>query len=348
MNFNHLSLQAIAEQLSGAIIDGDSQVLIHGVASLDTADKGQLAFLANPRYAPLLETTAASAVIVSPDTPRPASGVTLLRIKAPYLAFARALTLLCAPQNPQPGVHPGAYVHESASLGAGTTVMPGAYVGAGATVGAESMLYPGVVVMDRCKIGANCLLYPGVVLREDCVLGDRVILQPNATIGGDGYGFAQDGAKHVKIPQVSNVIIEDDVEIGAGTCVDRGALGPTRIARGTKIDDLVMIGHGAQVGEDGLIVAQSGIAGSATLGDRVVLGARAGVLGHLTVADESILYSRSHLTKSLPPKSLVSGNPARPHKEQLRQEALLKQLDKLVKRVASLEKALEDNQAKKR
>jgi UDP-3-O-[3-hydroxymyristoyl] glucosamine N-acyltransferase len=165
-----------------------------------------------------------------------------------------------------------------------------------------------------------------------------VILNANATIGGDGYGFAQDGARHVKIPQIGTVEIGDDVEIGAGSTVDRAAMGATTIGRGTKIDNLVMVGHGCTIGEDVLIVAQSGMAGSATIGDRAILAARAGVLGHLTLGAGTLVYSRAHVTKSTPEGAVVSGNPARPHKEQLRRDALLARIDQLNERVAQLER----------
>jgi UDP-3-O-[3-hydroxymyristoyl] glucosamine N-acyltransferase len=344
MNFKTLALGAIAAHLSETLgdvnVDGDRTVEIRGVAGLDLAGPGQLSFLANPRYARLLATTQAAAVIVAPETERPPSGVALLRARAPYLAFARALTFLLVPERPEPGVHPGAHVDPTARLGADVSVLPGAFVGEEAEIGARTVLFPGATVMGRCRVGADCLLYSGVVVREECVLGERVILHPNVAIGGDGYGFAQEATRHVKIPQVGNVVIGDDVEIGAGTCVDRAALGSTTIGRGTKIDDLVMIGHGCQVGEDVLIVAQSGMAGSAVLEERVVLGARAGLLGHLTVGAGTLVYSRAHVTKSLPPGSVVSGNPARPHREQLHRDALLARLERLSARVEALETEL--------
>jgi UDP-3-O-[3-hydroxymyristoyl] glucosamine N-acyltransferase len=192
--------------------------------------------------------------------------------------------------------------------------------------------------MEHVETGTDCLLYPGVVVRERCRLGDRVVLHANVTVGGDGYGFAQDGETHVKIPQVGNVVIGDDVEVGACTCIDRAALGSTVVGSGTKIDNLVMIAHGCKIGENSLIVAQSGMAGSAVIEPRSILGARAGVLGHLTVGEGSVIYSRAHVTKSLPPGSTVSGNPARPHKEELRQAALLSRMEKLLARVTELEK----------
>ena len=342
MRYKSLPLITIAEHLGDVSLEGDPDTEISGVAELAEAGPGRLSFFANPRYTGALAATRAAAVIVPPEAQRPASGSALLRSEAPYLAFARALTFLLHPARPDPGVAQGAQVEPSARLDAGVTVMPGAYVGAETVVGAGTVLYPGAVVMERCRVGRDCLLYPGAVLREECVLGDRVILHANVTIGSDGYGFAQDGHVHVKIPQIGNVVVEDDVEIGACTCIDRAGMGSTVIGRGTKIDDLVMIAHGSKVGAHSLIVAQSGMAGSATLEERVALGARAGVLGHLTVGAGSVVYSRAHVTKSVPPGSVVSGNPARPHARQLRQDALLRRIDKLMERVAALEAALKN------
>ncbi len=343
MHFKTLSLRVLAEHLREHLgdlrLEGDPDTEIRGAAGLREAGAGQLTFLANPRYARELAATRAAAAIVPPEAERP-RGLALLRTERPYLAFARALTFLLQEAAAPPGVQAGALVDPQAELEPGVAVLPGAFVGAGSRVGAGTVLYPGAVVLQDCRVGRDCRLYPGAVLHSECVLGDRVILQANVTVGADGYGFAQDGARHVKIPQVGNVVIEDDCEIGACTCIDRAALGSTVIGRGTKIDDLVMIGHGSKVGPDSLIVAQSGMAGSAVLEERVTLGARAGVLGHLTVGAGSVVFSRAHVTKSIPPGSQVSGNPARPHAEQLRQDAQLRRLERLVQRVAALEAQL--------
>jgi UDP-3-O-[3-hydroxymyristoyl] glucosamine N-acyltransferase len=310
----------------GATVEGDGSVVITGAAPLETAAQGELTFLANRRYAAHLATTRAGAVIVDARAQRPPGGSVLLRVPKPHLAFARALQFLVKAERHRPGVHPGAHVDVAARVSPTATVMPGAYVGPGVEIGPRTVIYPNASVLAQARIGEECLIYPGAVVREGCVLGSRVILHNNVSIGADGYGFTRDGATHVKIPQVGNVVIGDDVEIGAGSCVDRAAMGSTRIGRGTKIDNLVQVGHGCQVGEDVLIVAQSGMAGSTVLEDRVIIAARGGILEHLTIGAGTTVMSLALVTKSLPAGIVVSGNPARPHRQQLRHDALLNRL----------------------
>jgi UDP-3-O-[3-hydroxymyristoyl] glucosamine N-acyltransferase len=329
-------VSTLARQI-GATVEGDGGTVITGAASLEAAGPGDLSFLANPKYASHLAGTRAGAVIVDAKAVRPALGAALLRVAQPYLAFARALQFLVRPERPHFGIHPGAHVDFAAQVDGSATVMSGAYVGPRTVIGPGTVIFPNATVLANARIGRDCLIYPGAAIREDCVVGDRVILHNQVSIGADGYGFAQDGATHVKIPQVGNVAIGDDVEIGAGTCIDRAALGSTVIGRGTKIDNLVQIGHGCQVGEDVLIVAQAGFAGSAVLEDRVIVGARGGVLGHLTVGAGATVMSRTHVTKSVPPGAVVSGNPARPHREQLKHDAALARLGDLPERVEALE-----------
>ena len=341
MRFKQISVAALAQALGGQVV-GDGARIIRGMNTIEAAGPGELTFLSNMRYAKLLAGTKAEAVLVAPEVQ--AAGRTLILVPQPYLAFAHALALLAEVPPPQPGIHAGAHIHAAARLAPDVTVMPGAYVGAGARIGPGCLLYPGAVVLDEAVLGAGCILHAGAIVRERCVLGARVILNANATIGGDGYGFAQDGARHVKIPQVGTVELGDDVEVGAGSTIDRAALGATVIGRGTKIDNLVQIGHGCRVGEDVLIVAQSGLAGSTTIGDRATLAARTGVLGHLTLGAGTLVYSLALVTRSTPPGAVVSGNPARPHREQLRREAAPgrneRHIEALARRIEALEAEL--------
>lgn len=317
---------ALAKHL-GATVEGDGSVVITGAASLETAAPGDLTFLANPKFAAHLATTRAGAVIVDAKAPRPASGSVLLRVPKPHLAFARALQFLTKAEKYPQGVHAGAHVDATARVSPTATVMAGAYVGRDVEIGPRTVVFPNATVLARVRIGEDCLIYPGVVLREDCVVGSRVILHNNVSIGADGYGYTRDGATHVKIPQVGNVVVGDDVEIGAGSCIDRAAMGSTRIGRGTKIDNQVQIAHGCQVGEDVLIIAQTGMAGSVVVEDRVIIAARGGIVEHVTIGAGAIVMSAAVVTKSLPAGAVVSGNPAGPHREQLKREALLRRLE---------------------
>ncbi|MBI4083777.1 MAG: UDP-3-O-(3-hydroxymyristoyl)glucosamine N-acyltransferase [Candidatus Lambdaproteobacteria bacterium] len=339
MKFRELTVREIADHVGGTV-EGEGDAVIRRAMPIEEAGPGDLTFVANPRYAKLLAEARASAVIVERAVARP-PGVTLVRAASPYLAFAKALTLLIEPERPAPGVHPAAWVEPSARLGEGVTVMAHGYVGRAAEVGAGSVLYPGAVVLEHAKVGASCILYPGAVVREACVLGDRVIVHANVSIGSDGFGFAPEGETHFKIPQVGNVVIGDDVEIGSGTCVDRAALGSTRIGAGSKIDDMVMLGHGSRVGRNCILAGGAGLSGSAALGDSVTMGARSGTVGHITVGAGSLIYSTTVVTKPLPERSAVSGNPARPHQESLRLQALPTRLERQLERLQARVDALE-------
>jgi UDP-3-O-[3-hydroxymyristoyl] glucosamine N-acyltransferase len=337
-----LTLADLAERL-GAELVGDAGVEIHSAATLDGARPGQLSFLHNPKYRPLLETTLASAVVVGPRDRVP--GKNLLVSRNPYLAFARAVTLLHPAEHPRRGVEAGAHVHPTARLGPGVTALGGSAVDEDAEVGDRTVLYPGVYVGRGARVGRDCVLYPNAVVREGCVLGDRVILQPGAVVGSDGFGYARDGARQVKIPQIGVVVLEDDVEVGAGTTIDRAALGETRIGRGTKIDNLVQIAHNVVVGEDCLIVAQTGVAGSARLGNRVILAAQAGVAGHLSIGDGAIVGGQSGVPSDVAAGAVVSGTPAFDHREWLKAQAIVRRLPELRARMRELERRLGEVEA---
>jgi UDP-3-O-[3-hydroxymyristoyl] glucosamine N-acyltransferase len=251
-----------------------------------------------------------------------------------------------ADERPAPGVHPSAVVAPGAELEPSASVGPGAFVGRGARIGARSILQAAVRVLDEARIGEDCLLYSGVVVRERCIVGDRVILQPNCVVGSDGFGFAfdaegdGDGPVHRKVPQAGIVRIEDDVEVGACTCIDRATLGETVIGRGTKIDNLVQIAHNVTIGPLSLIVAQVGIAGSTEIGTGVVLAGQVGVVGHLKIGDGARAGAQAGVTRDIPAGETYTGYPARPHADWLRSNAALQRLPELVKQVRALEQRL--------
>jgi UDP-3-O-[3-hydroxymyristoyl] glucosamine N-acyltransferase len=314
------------KELAGAIeaeLHGPEGVTVHSANTLEDATAGQISFLSNPKYAKQLESTNASAVIVAPGVNSDRSA--LLVAKDPYYAFARAVELLHGHRkHPHSGVSPAANVDPSAGIGENTVVYPGVYVG------------------PRTRIGRDCILYPNVVIYDDCIVGDRVIVHANAVIGQDGYGFATHGGIHHKIPQVGNVIIEDDVEIGACTCIARAAMGSTVIGKGSKFDGLGAIGHNVKVGPHALIVAQAGIAGSATLGHHVTMAGQAGVAGHLKIGDNVTIGAQAGIVNNVPDQSTMLGSPAMPISHARRVAAIFVQLPELNQRVKHLEQLVEE------
>jgi UDP-3-O-[3-hydroxymyristoyl] glucosamine N-acyltransferase len=333
-----LRLRELAERL-GCELHGDGGVEVDGVAGIEQAGPGDLTFLANPRYASHLATTRAAAVILAPgqEAPRPT-----LVSDNPYLTFAQAVALLRPPARPAPGVHPSALVDRSAVLGADVHVGALAVVGRGARVGARSVLHPQVVLYEGVEVGEDCVLHSGVLVRERCRLGSRVVVQNGAVIGGDGFGFARDReGRYRKFPQVGIVVIEDDVEIGALTAVDRAALGETRIGRGTKLDNLVQVGHSVSIGEDTVLAGQVGIAGSTRVGSRVTLAGQVGVAGHLTIGDGVIATAQTGIPGSVEEGSVVSGYPAIENRAWLKSSAVFAKLPELQKRLRELEREVE-------
>jgi UDP-3-O-[3-hydroxymyristoyl] glucosamine N-acyltransferase len=260
----------------------------------------------------------------------------------PSLGFARALALLHPPDSPASGIHPSAVISPDATVDSTASIGPLCVVDAGAQVGSGTSLLAQVHVGRDVRIGSDCRLFPQVTLRDGIRLGDRVVVHSGAVIGADGFGYARDGARYVKIPQVGRVVVEDDVEIGANVTIDRATLGETRIGRGTKIDNLVQIAHNVQVGEDTVIVAQVGISGSTRIGSRVTLAGQAGIVDHLTIGDDVIVGAQSGVSKDIPAGSIVLGSPAIPHGEFKRQYASLAGLPALRKLVRAMERRLEE------
>jgi UDP-3-O-[3-hydroxymyristoyl] glucosamine N-acyltransferase len=311
------ALAELAARVGGEV-NGEGALRIDGVAALEEAGPSQLSFFSNRKYRAAFEASRAGAVVVEPEEAVPA-GRSVLRARNAYLAFAKISTLFHPPPAAMPRVAPEAAIHPAARIHPSAEVMPLASVGAGAEIGARTVVFPGVQIGANVRVGADCLLYQNAVVRERCVLGDRVILQPGCVVGSDGFGFAFDpegagaGPRHFKVPQVGIVVVEDDVEIGANTAVDRAALGVTRIGRGTKIDNLVQIAHNVEIGPLSLIVSQVGISGSTKLGMGVVAAGQAGIVGHLHIGDGAKIAAQSGVTHDVEAGATVAGSPARAH-----------------------------------
>jgi len=331
------TLREIAGHL-GCGFEGDGGVLIKGVAAIKDAAEGDLTFLANPKYLKELSTTSASAVVAAPGVD--VGTLPVVRAENPYFAFSRVVVMFAPKKKHPAGVMEGARVDGSARLGEGAAIYHGVTVGPGASAGARSVLYPGVFLGEGSSVGDDCVLYPNVVIREGVTIGDRVIIHAGTVIGADGFGYATEGGKHHKIPQIGGVRIGDDVEIGANVTIDRGALGDTVVKRGTKIDNLVMIAHNVVIGEDSIIVAQVGISGSTELGHHVVLAGQVGLVGHLKIGDGVQVGAKSGVSRDLEAWQVYSGAPAIPHKNWLKVQAVLPKLPELRKQVAELERKI--------
>ncbi len=333
--------------LVGGEIQGDASLVITGVNALGEARAGELSFYGNPRYKKQLLETRAAAVLVGADAPR-RDGVTYVRVQNPHLAFARLSRLFHPGPSFPPGRSSQAFIHSSARVHESATVMAFATVEKNATVGARTVLFPGAYVGEGATVGDDCILYPNVTVRERCMVGSRCILHASCVIGADGFGFAFDAEalEHVKVPQTGIARIEDDVEIGACSCVDRATSGETVVGRGSKIDNLVQIAHNVRIGPLSIVCAQAGISGSAEIGTGVVLAGQVGVVGHIRVGDLAKVGAQSGVAHSVPDGATVSGSPAMDHKTWLRVSAAYKELPGLLARVRQLERRLESLEEK--
>ena len=333
-----MKLRDLAARL-GCRLEGDGDLEITGVAGIEEAGPAQLTFLANAKYQSALTVTRAGAVLLREDSP--AAPCAMLRTKDPYLAFARAVGLFAPAWRPASGVHRLAAVADTVAIGEEVAIGAFAAIGEGAVIGPRTVIFPNVTVGPGSRIGADCVIHSNVAIRERVTIGDRVILQNVVVIGGDGYGFVRRGdGTHEKIPQVATVVIEDDVELGANTTVDRPAVGETRIKTGTKIDNLVMIGHGVTVGRNVLMAAQVGIAGSTDIGDDVMFGGQVGVGGHLTIGRGTVAVGQSGVTNSVDAGAMIAGYPAIDSREWRRASVIFRRLPELKKRIEELEARL--------
>jgi UDP-3-O-[3-hydroxymyristoyl] glucosamine N-acyltransferase len=333
-----LSLAEVAHLVGGEVTNGANPI-ISGVAGIREAEPGDLTFLASRRYRSFLGTTRAAAVLVARGD---SVNLPAVHVDNPALAFMRVLrhfseaVKLTFPRT----IHPTAVVDATAQLGRDVSIGAHVVVEGGVTIGDRTVLLPGTCILRHSRLGADCLVYPNVVVREHTEIGDRVILHAGVVLGSDGFGFLTEGTTLHKVPQIGRVVIEDDVEIGANSCIDRATTGVTRVRRGTKIDNLVQVAHNVEIGEDSLLCAQVGVSGSTVVGSRVKLAGQAGLVGHIRIGDDAVVGAQGGVTKSVAAATCVSGYPARDHQTALRQNAALGRLPEALDELRRLEARL--------
>jgi UDP-3-O-[3-hydroxymyristoyl] glucosamine N-acyltransferase len=340
-----MTIADIARLIEGELV-GSGQIEITGCAGLKEAKEGDLSFLANSKYEPLARESKASAIIVPRQTSLP--GKVVIRVDHPSLGFSRVINhfLKDAPPLITPGIHPTAVIAKDVKLGQDIAIGPYVVIESKATIGDGSKIYAHSYIGHGVKIGNNCLIYSHVSLRENIVIGDHVIIHSGTVVGSDGYGYVTVEGKHMKIPQIGTVIIENDVEIGANVTIDRARFDKTLIGEGTKIDNLVHIAHNVMIGKHCLIVAQVGISGSTQIGNHVILAGQAGIVGHLTIGDGVIVAAQSGVSKSIKAGSQVFGTPAQPLREAFKNNAHIQRLDHYVQIISDLKKRVEELEKK--
>ena len=331
-------LKEIAEHVGGTVV-GNADVVVCNVRGIEEAGEGDLTFISNPKYRNRLEETRASAILVAPGITSP--GKNLIVTEDPYTAMAMALTLIYPDEPVTAGISGDAFIEADAEIGEDVAIYPGVYIGKRARIGGGAVLYPGVFVGNDAIVGKDSILYPNVVVYKGCKIGERVTLHAGVIVGADGFGFANPGADNRKVLQVGIVQIDDDVEVGANTTIDRGTLGKTWIKRGVKIDNLVQIAHNVVIGENSIIVAQVGISGSTKLGESVILGGQVGLVGHITIGDNVMIGAQSGVHEDVPPDQIMSGTPHMPHRNWLRTQACLPKLPEMRRTIKSLLKRIE-------
>lgn len=337
-----MKLSELAALTSASIQKDFADLEINGAAGLDDAGPGDVTFLANPRYTPRINSTKASALYLS-ETAEIERDIPVLRAKDPYLAYTRALRLF----HPEPKfsnfIHPTAVIDQTAVVAENVWIGAGVVIGPASRIADGVRIHPNVTIYEDVSIGNDSTIHSGAVIRERSQVGARVVIHNNVVVGCDGFGYAKDEQKAwLKIPQTGRVVIEDDVEIGAGTTIDRASVGESRIGRGSKIDNLVQIGHSCTVGEDTLLCAQVGLAGSSHIGSRVILAGQAGVAGHLTIGDDVVLTAKSATSHDVPAGKVISGIPAFDNRDWLRSTAAFRRLGEMQRKLRELEKKLEE------
>jgi UDP-3-O-[3-hydroxymyristoyl] glucosamine N-acyltransferase len=338
-----MKLSELAQEISCVIESGDPELDITSAAGLDIAGPRDISFLANPKYTPQVTETSAGAVILNEGVSVDRNDIAVLRAKDSYVAYTLALRIFFPESPVVPGIHESAVVDPTARVDEMAEVHANVVIGKSCVIEPGVKIYPNVTIYDGAKIGRDSVLHSGVSVRENCEIGRRCIIQNNSTIGSHGFGYARtEDKKWLKIPQVGRVVLEDDVEIGANTSIDRASVGESRIKRGTKIDNLVQIGHSCTVGEDALICAQTGLAGSSVIGDRVILAGQVGIAGHLTVGDDAVLTAKSATSHDVEPGKTISGIPAFDNRDWLRSTAAFRRLGEIARAVRELEKKIQN------
>ncbi len=332
-------LQELADHIGGKII-GSPDMVIRGASTLDKAQAGEITFLSNLKYAPQVKTTQAGAVLVSEPME---SAAALIVVEDPYYAFMQCVVLLHGHRkHPLCGVSPQASIAPTAAIGQGCHIHPFAVIGDKSVIGNNCIIYSGAHIGQEAKIGDDCIIYPNAVVYDQCVVGNRVIIQANATVGQDGFGFATHKGNHHKIPQIGRVVLEDDVEIGAGCAIERGTLDDTIIGKGSKIGDLTAIGHGTKIGGHCLLVPQVGVAGSVVMGHHCVVGGQAGIVGHIKIGNLVKIAAKAGVANEVPDGAMIAGAPAIKAGKALRAYSLIETLPDMKKQIKNIQKQVDN------
>jgi len=336
-----MKLSELAEATFSTLENGPPELEISGGAGLELAGPGEFTFLANPKYTPQVAATRASAVFLNEGVSIERGDLAVLRCKDAHLAYARALRLFHPERSAVPGIHPTAVVDGTAIVSETAEIGAHAVIGRGCRIDAGVKIFPNVTIYDGASIGEGSVIHSGVSIRENSTIGRRCTIHNNSTVGSDGFGYAKDEEKRwLKVPQTGRVVIEDDVEIGANSSIDRPSVGETLIRRGVKLDNLVQIGHSCTIDEDALICSQTGLAGSSDIGKRVILAGQVGIAGHLKVGDDAVITAKSATSHDIEPGSVISGIPGFDNRDWLRSTAAFRRLGDLARKVRELEKLI--------
>lgn len=335
-----ISLRAAADFVGGVVI-GNPEIELSGLAKIEEAKEGDLTFLYLPAYQKFLDTTKASAVLISPDFEKSRTDISYIEVKNPAAAVQKIIISFLKPKINLYGVDPSAAIHPSVQIGKNVGIGKNVVIEEGCSIGDDTVIFHNTVILEKVKIGSNCLIYPNVSIRENCILGNNVIIHSNTVIGSDGFGYIPDEkGVYLKVPQIGNVVIEDDVELGSNVSIDRAALGSTTIKKGVKIDNLVQIAHNVSIGENTAIAAQSGVAGSTKIGKHCILAGQVGIVGHIELADQVIIGAQSGVSKSISKPGKFRGSPADDLGKMLKIEAHIRNLPTYAEKIKKLEEKI--------